>query len=284
MAWYKLSDLHAEMTAFASCMAGRSDMVHFLDGEHSGRFLPGALKAGGGARKKTIATFHQPPELAKDLLHPPALRLLDHVVLVSPSQIPFFREHVAEERLSVILHGVDTDFFHPASSANSTERVRCITVGRWLRDWATFANVARSLPDVHFDVVSNRDLGIGPIANVRVHQNLNDAELAALYRRADILFLPLLQSTANNALLEGLASGLAVVATDLEAVRAYVPNGDAILTTGGTDEFVTTIRSLQRDVGFRHKMQSKARTRGESLAWPTLVRRYEALYSKLGSC
>jgi len=37
MPWYKLSDLDAEMRALARCWRGRNDVVHFLDGEHSGR-------------------------------------------------------------------------------------------------------------------------------------------------------------------------------------------------------------------------------------------------------
>ena len=104
-----------------------------------------------------------------------------------------------------------------------------------------------------------------------------------LYRGADILFLPLLQSTANNALLEGLASGLAVVATDLEAVRAYVPNGEALLSENRSDSFVHAIQGLQRDPGLRQQMKRKARARAEQLAWPRLVRRYEALYSRVAA-
>ena len=281
MSWYKLGDLHAEMNAIAAGMTGRFDIVHFLDGEHCGRYLPRFLKKAGKARIKTIATFHQPSELARTLLHADSLRWFDQVVLVSPSQLPFFREHVDAERLSVILHGVDTDFFSPLSRPNSSDRLRCITVGHWLRDWETFAAVAGAMTDVQFDVVANRNLPIGDLSNVRIHRALDDLELANLYRAADILFLPLLQSTANNALLEGMASGLAVVATDVEAVRAYVPDGDGLLLPGRADDFVEAIRALQRDPARREELRRKARARSEALAWSRTVPCYEALYSKV---
>ena len=195
---------------------------------------------------------------------PTSLRWFDQVVLVSPSQLPFFREHVDEERLSVILHGVDTDFFCPTSRSNGSDRLRCITVGHWLRDWETFAAVAGAMPDVQFDVVVNRDLAIQDLPNVQVHRSIDDLELVNLYRAADILFLPLLQSTANNALLEGMASGLAVVATDLEAVRAYVPDGDGLLLPGRADDFVDAIRTLQRNPTLREELRRKARARVRS--------------------
>ena len=281
MSWYKLADLHAEMNAIAAGMTGRFDIVHFLDGEHSGRYLPQFLKKAGKARIRTIATFHQPSELAKTLLHADSLRWFDQVVLVSPSQLPFFREHVDEERLSVILHGVDTDFFSPGSRPNDPGRVRCITVGHWLRDWKTFAAVAGAMADVQFDVVANRELPIEALPNVQMHRSIGDLELANLYRAADVLFLPLLQATANNALLEGMASGLAVVTTDLEAVRAYVPDGDGLLLPGRAGDFVQAIRTLQSDPVHREELQRKARARSEALAWSRLAPCYEALYSKV---
>src|SRR5262245_4399132 len=41
MAWYKLSDLAAELRAVPGCVGGWTDVVHFLDAEHSVQFLPG---------------------------------------------------------------------------------------------------------------------------------------------------------------------------------------------------------------------------------------------------
>jgi glycosyltransferase involved in cell wall biosynthesis len=281
MSWYKLSDLHAEIVAMAAGTAGRFDIVHFLDGEHSGRFSPRFLRY--RSRVKSVATFHQPPELIKDLLHIDALRWLDQIVLVSPSQLPFFRQHVEEERLSVILHGVDTHFFRPTEHPNAGDRVRCITVGHWLRDWQIFDTVARAMPDIQFDVVAGRKQVAATSPNVHIHRSVDDFELADLYRRADILFLPLLQSTANNALLEGLASGLAVVSTDLEAVRAYVPNAEALLLESRADNFVQAIRALQQNPSLRQEMSRKARLRAEELAWPRLARCYEVLYSRLAT-
>jgi glycosyltransferase involved in cell wall biosynthesis len=282
MPWYKLSDFNAEMNALRSCLARRLDIVHFLDGEHSGQFLPRLVRMARLSTIRTVATFHQPPEIAREVVNGELLRWFDQIVLVSPSQLPFFKQHVPEGRLNVILHGVDTEFFHPAEKSNSTKRIRCITAGHWLRDWDVFNGVARAMGQVMFDVVTNRPIVFDGLPNVTIHSGVADDVLADLYRSADVLFLPLLQSTANNALLEGIASGLPVVATDLAGVRTYLPGSEAILVFGnGTEGFVDALRRLQQDVDLRHYMGRRARARAEELAWSHLVRRYSLLYSSL---
>jgi glycosyltransferase involved in cell wall biosynthesis len=280
MPWYKLSDLNAEIEAFKACLAGQVDIVHFLDGEHSGRFLPRLTRAARLSAVRTLATFHQPPDVARELVDGRLLRWLDGIILVSPSQLPFFRQYVPDDRLHVILHGVDADFFRPAGTPNVTDHVRCITAGHWLRDWDVFGSVARAMTGIAFDVVTNRKIGVEGLPNVVIHSGVSDATLAELYRSADILFLPLIDSTANNSLLEGIASGLPVVANDFEAVRAYLPRGEGILVVENrVDEFVDALRLLQNDVELRHQMGRRARARAEELAWPRLVRQYEMLYA-----
>ena len=281
MPWYKLSDLNAELEAFFACLMRRADIVHFLDGEHSAQFLPRLLRLARLSSVRVVATFHQPPGIIKDIVNPSLLRQLDEIVLVSPSQLSYFSQHVEPDRLQVILHGVDIEFFHPRPAPRKVDRLRCITVGHWLRDWHVFREVASRMRDVTFDVVTGRQTGLEELPNVRTHRGIEDIQLAELYRDADVLYLPLLESTANNGLLEGIASGLPVVCTDLEAVRAYLPNGAGMLVAcNSVQGFVDALRKLQSDVGLRAEMGRSARVRAEELAWPNLVGQYEALYRR----
>lgn len=281
MKWYKVSDLNAELAAFGNCLAGRLDVVHFLDGEHSAQFLPRLLDV-VGSKALTVASFHQPPDLLDELLDPAALRGLDHVVLMSPSQRRFFEGRLPEDKISVILHGVDAKFFHPAREEPARSRMRCITVGHWLRDWRTVRWVAERLPDVEFHVVTTRDTGTEDLPNVLQHRGVDDETLAGLYRSADILFLPLLESTANNSLLEGLASGLPTVTTALEAVRAYLPGGEGILApVDDAEAALAGVVRLLENPELRRRMSVAARARAKALNWPRVAAQYDALYSGL---
>jgi glycosyltransferase involved in cell wall biosynthesis len=278
MPWYKLSDLSAEVLALTSCLAGRTDIVHFLDGDHSPLFLPRLVGLAGLPKARTIVTFHQPPQLARDLIKENLLQWFDQIVLVSPSQLPFFLEYVPEDRLHVILHGIDTEFFHPPESRRENRNFRCVTVGHHLRDWSVLRQIASRLHQIRFDVVTGAETGLSTLPNVHIHRGIEDGALAELYRTADVLLLPLTDSTANNALLEGMASGLPVVATDLPAVRAYLPEGGVLVSDNSIDGFITALEALLRDAPLRQAMGRSARARAEELTWPRLVPEYEALY------
>ena len=79
--------------------------------------------------------------------------------------------------------------------------------------------------------MTGAETGLSGLTNVHIHRGIEDVALAEMYRNVGVLLLPLADSTANNALREGMASGLPVAAPDLPAVRAYVPDGGAMLVS-----------------------------------------------------
>jgi glycosyltransferase involved in cell wall biosynthesis len=285
MPWYKLSDLAAEARTFSECLLGRADVVHFFDGEHCGQYLPALLKRFGPRRVRTVATFHQAPDLLDDLVDREVVARLDLVVLVSPAQAPFFREFLPEDRVRVMLYRVDADFFRPPDSPPDWNGFRCITVGHWLRDWNALGAVASrlaSFPDVQLDLVTDRETGLEGRANVRIHRRVDDDGLLRLYQESDVLLLPLTGATANNALLEGIACGLPVVSTDLPSIRAYLPGNEGLLTKpNDADELIEGVLRLRADAERRAAMSRCARARAEQLSWRNAAREYEVLYGKL---
>lgn len=282
MPWYRLGDLGAEVAAIQSCKAQPGSVIHFMDGEHCGQFLPRRIREMDLGTVKTVATFHQPPDVITELVNYEMLRWLDAIILVSPTQLPFFKGRVPEDKLNVVLLGVDAELFHPSATKHNSDRVSCITTGLHLRDWDTFKKVALAMPDVTFIVVTSSQVKFEGIPNLKLYSGVSDTALADLYRSADILFLPLLDTTANNTLLEGIATGLPVVATDHQSVRAYLPNDEGILIAGNRVEgFVAAIDRLQKDPELRRKMGRASRARAEELSWPNIIKQYDAIYTRL---
>lgn len=286
MPWYKLSDLMAELRALPGSVGGRYHIVHFLDGEHSGQYLPRLLHRMRLPRPRTVASFHQPQDLQRTLINPDVARWFDHVTVLSPSQVPFFLDFLPADRVHLLPHGIDTDFFHPPSVPRAGgRRMRCITVGHWLRDWNALRRIAeafRTGPDVSFDIVTSRETGLEDLPNVIHHRSIPDTTLAELYRRADVLLLPLTECTANNALLEGIASGLPVVSTDLAGVRFYLSGHESLLASPGDVEgLIGALRKLQSEPGLRLEMGRCARLRAEELAWSKVVNGFAELYEAI---
>ena len=285
MAWYNLSDLAAELAATPAAMTNAVDIIHFLDAEHTGQYLPGWIKRWRRSRVKTIGTFHQPPELLPSYVNPNSVANFDRVTVVSPAQSSYFRAFLPAERMQTILWGANVEFFRPAESRKPDGVFRCITVGHWMRDWGALRAVTeafRPRQHVEFHVVTNRVTGLEGLPNVHRHQNVDDEGLRSLYQQADVLFLPLENATANNSLLEGIACGLPVVSTRIESVQAYVDETAADLVAGNEPAaLAAAIGRLHDDPERRARMGAAARARAEALAWSRIAVEWAGVYTAL---
>lgn len=285
MLWYKLSDLAAEIRALPGCLFHWTSIVHFMDGEHCPQYLPTLIKKSRVSRTRTVVTYHQPPELLEDLINPDIFHSLDHVTVVSPTQLSFFYKYLPPNRVTLLLHGINTDFFHPGNTERHDGKFKCITVGYWLRDWRVVRQVAEKLlsqKNLEFHVVGNWDTGLDGLSNVFAHRNIHDFELRALYQKSDVLFLPLIQSTANNSLLEGIACGLPVISTRLPSIQTYLAGGEGILIKDNDPNLlIEAILKLKRDPDLRQRMRQRSRARADELSWRNIARNYEELYMKL---
>ena len=80
-----------------------------------------------------------------------------------------------------------------------------------------------------------RELGIGHA--VELLPALRPAEMAAVYRRAQVLVSPSVHDGTPNTLLEGLACGCLPVAGDLESIREWIDDGvNGLLVDPGSSE------------------------------------------------
>jgi glycosyltransferase involved in cell wall biosynthesis len=138
--------------------------------------------------------------------------------------------------------------------------------------------------DIEFHVVTGQEPELPAAANLIRHRNVDDASLLRLYQQADVLVLPLTDTTANNSLLEGMACGLPIVSTRLPAAEAYVGDAAALLIEGNDpDALADAIGSLRADSTLRLRMAAAARSRAEQLSWPRIAPQLADLYVELAT-
>lgn len=211
----------------------------------------------------------------------------DRIVMMSGAQRDYFVDNgYPEDRLSVILHGVDTDFFYPAEIPERKNGAifDLLLVGSTERDHAFAARVLRRLEGIaRCRVLTNESCWhfYKDLINVQHVKRISDDELVAMYQKSDLLFMPMLDCTANNAILESMACGTPVMVNCVGGVSEYV-NADCNVVMIGKkeDEWVDMIKHLAQNLDRLRTMRSGVRSWAGQFDWRIIGLRYLDLFGK----
>jgi glycosyltransferase involved in cell wall biosynthesis len=168
---------------------------------------------------------------------------------------------VPEWKISVIHPGVDVKLFHPIERYVHTGAVRILFVGGDFerKGGADLLEAMRQVaPLAELDVVTGSHVDPPPGLVCRVHRGLSpqSPELVALYREADIFALPSQGDCFPQAVAEGLASGLPIVASRTGAIPEMVRNGvnGWLVPAGDPRELGRALESLVGSSSLRRQM------------------------------
>ncbi|MBK7277550.1 MAG: glycosyltransferase family 4 protein [Betaproteobacteria bacterium] len=123
---------------------------------------------------------------------------------------------------------------------------------------------------------------LGGESGIHVHNGVSDEALRALYRGATVGVLPLIDSTANNALLEMLACGLPVVSTAVGAVAQYcVGSAVKLVEPGDPRKLADAVCELLADPVVRQEQGAANRRHAcDTLALDVVAERMRAIYAR----
>lgn len=171
-------------------------------------------------------------------------------------------------RAHVIPPGVDTSAWRPGPPRQGDRPARLLFVGgQFARKGGHDLLAAVRGLRCELDVVS-RDPAATPGPGVRVHRDLgpNDERLRALFRQADLFVLPTRGDCTPLVLLEAMASGLPVVATDVGAISEQVVHGvtGLLVAPGDPAALRAAVAALVDDPARRRAMSRAGRARAEA--------------------
>ncbi len=236
---------------------------------------------------KLIATFHE-PDYALDWLKIEKIAArLDAAILVSESQREYFTKLLPGARIFVAPHGLDADFFSPASTF-SHELVG-ITVGSHHRDPDTLTRaldiIHREFPRFRLKAVGVKTEGGGnlPLNDERVeyYSGISDESLRTMYQTAGVAIFSLNQATANNAILEAMGCGIPVVATDIGGVREMVGDAAILTTLWDCDSLAAGVLKVLRDRELAAQLGKAARERAMQFRYDLVAERMRDIYSQM---
>ena len=243
----------------------------------------------------TVGTFHRAgASRAYQLLKPATRwvgRRLTRRVAVSEDALATARDGVAGE-FTVLFNGINVERFATATPT-PTEGPTVLFFGRHeeRKGLGVLLEAASALPDD----VTVWIVGHGPETDALKERfgsggrlvwlgRLNDEELAQRLAGADVYCAPsLFGESFGVVLLEAMAAGTAIVASDLPGYHAVArPDEQAVLVPpGDPDALAKALNELLADESRRAELVAAGRTRAEDFAMPKLARAYSEIYASL---
>jgi glycosyltransferase involved in cell wall biosynthesis len=287
---------HKERQAYGFARSGHHEWLHYLYPEQGYRHGRHLRQKG----LKIAMSCHLPHSVIESLgtecdIFKEGLSIADALILMSPDDLNDYRRLAPNAKIAFIPHGIDIHHFKPADYENSVRRghATILTVGGMLRDFETLAQVieiaaSRKVPR-KFQVITSKAL----LERLRLRlsesarryfeplHGISDDELLKRYQQADLLYLPLLSATANNAVLEAMACGLPMLLSDLPACRAYAAETADYVKCCDPDEAFARIEAMVGNPEILREKSFEVRKRAVThLAWETILDQHRKFLSE----
>ncbi|MEI6378405.1 MAG: glycosyltransferase family 4 protein [Candidatus Falkowbacteria bacterium] len=238
------------------------------------------------------------------LLAPWVFRCADAITCASLDYVKhgdmagFYAKHAA--KFVQVPFGVDADKFHPGEN----QQKQILFVGgldkaHYFKGLdillEAFAGLSGPMIDYRLVIVGHGDLlpvyremavKLGVAERVDFRDQVNDAQLAEVYRESSFLVLPSINRNEafGLVLLEAMASGLPVIASNLPGVRSVFRNGQHgyLVRPGDTDDLGKKIWQLAANDQQYQMMRTAARELVlERYTWQKAAERLNELYFRI---
>ncbi|WP_447926032.1 glycosyltransferase family 4 protein [Georgenia muralis] len=201
-----------------------------------------------------------------------------------------------DERFVTVHNGVDIERFHPGETDRRGDRLNVVVVGRVIpvkgADVALKALAILNRDDVALTVVGSqgfdpgapltryerslRELAQRVRSSVRFVRSVPRDEVAALIRQADVMVVPSRwPEPFGNTAIEGLASGLAVVASRVGGLPEVVGDAGLMVEPGDPEALAAALGRLADDSQLLDHLGRVGRARAVQRDWAWAARRLD---------
>ncbi len=222
-------------------------------------------------------------------------------IAVSKPALDFVSRHLPGD-YRIIPNGIDTERFFPDGPQReefADNKLNMLFVGR-LEKRKGLDYLLRACAKVKTQFSNLRLIVVGPGTRLRPKYEkliedvklvdvistgfVSNTEMPTYYRSADIFCAPATGGESFGiVLLEAMASGKPVVATDIEGYASLLTHGEEGLLVPPRDEeaLARALLSLLNDEFLRHRMGAKGRIKAEKYSWANVAQQVMDYYTSL---
>ncbi|HEX75071.1 MAG TPA: glycosyltransferase family 4 protein [Dehalococcoidia bacterium] len=222
-------------------------------------------------------------------------------IAVSKPALDFVSRHLPGD-YRIIPNGIDTERFFPDGPQReefADNKLNMLFVGR-LEKRKGLDYLLRACAKVKTQFSNLRLIVVGPGTRLRPKYEkliedvklvdvistgfVSNTEMPTYYRSADIFCAPATGGESFGiVLLEAMASGKPVVATDIEGYASLLTHGEEGLLVPPRDEeaLARALLSLLNDESLRHWMGAKGRIKAEKYSWANVAQQVMDYYTSL---
>lgn len=287
--WRHVSHPQAFAEVSFLCKVKQKDISHILYIENHLHVLGQLNKSKG----KMIGTIHLPfKQWTEERLQ--LLSGLGNVIILYEEEINEFAKYIPRNKINVIKHGVDINFFKPGKRQN-IQKNKILFVGHFLRNFEMFLEVYKILEkrvgnelEYHFIIPTPHRhpstlKEIVSLPNTFFHEGLSDEELLECYQNSYVLMMPMEDSGANTAIVQAIATGLPIITTDVGGIKSYGGNNIfPIVPNNASEEMANLFLKYYKDSDYRNSISAAQRQFAvEQLDWNLISKKHLNIYKKI---
>ena len=267
---------------------GRFDVLHL----HEPTVPSLSMLALFAARGPIVATFHTATSRSR-ALHvmgtalQPGLEKITGRIAVSPAARRVVVEHLGHDAV-LVPNGVDVRHFAGAQRLDLPVRPTVVFLGRIDEPrkgldvlLAAVPELVRRVPDVHVLVGGPGELDEPVPPQVELLGLVSEADKPRLYATGDVYCAPNTHGESFGiVLIEAMATGTPVVASDLEAFRRVLDDGEAgvLVPVGDSEALATALADLLLDPDRRRLLASAGSRVVQAYDWAHVTQQVVAVY------
>ena len=195
---------------------------------------------------------------------------------------------VPEQEIGIIYNGVDIAEFTPKDKEDQHQtKLTLISTGRLIerKGYRYLIEALAGLEDVSLTLIGdgNQRTELEALAathgvSVTFLGPQPHEDIPALLTRADVFVLPSLNEGMSNSILEAMAAGLPIIATDTGGSAELIDGNGIIVSKADVAALRAATLTLKADPTLRATMRARSRERALKMSWQAVAGEYRKLY------